>query len=109
MLLNILFFHGCVIAPERQIKNTLYHDDRNVAALAEALMECSLTAKVNYGGTDLVIFTLKPVMTAPEFLEKIRDKGILALKTGDRSIRIITHLDVSDAQIKEACEILASL
>jgi len=87
----------------------LAEDHRNAEALAGALEQCSLTEKVNYGGTNIVIFTLKPGTTAPEFLEKIKAKGILALKTGERSIRMVTHLDVSDAQVAEACNILASL
>lgn len=87
----------------------LSDDHRNAAALAEALRESSLTESVNYGGTNIVIFSLKPVMTAEEYLEKIKPHGILALKTGERSIRMVTHLDVSDGQIKKACEVLATL
>jgi threonine aldolase len=87
----------------------LQNDHRNAAALSEALKQCSLTEKVNYGGTNIVIFTLKPGNTASEFLDRIRSRGILALKTGERSIRMVTHLDVSDVQVKEACEILATL
>lgn len=87
----------------------LADDHTNAAALATALNNCSLVEKVNYGGTNIVIFNLKPVTTATEFLEKIKARGILALKTGERSIRMVTHLDVSDSQVKEACEVLASL
>jgi threonine aldolase len=87
----------------------LTDDHRNAAALAEALKECSLAEKIHYGGTNIVIFTLKPPATASDFLEKIRQHGILALKTGERSIRMVTHLDVSDEQIREACEILSTL
>ncbi len=87
----------------------LADDHRNAAAIAEALKQNSLTEKVNYGGTNIVIFTLKSGMKASDYLEKIRLKGILALKTGERSIRMVTHLDVSDAQIREACDILATL
>jgi len=68
-----------------------------------------MTETIHYGGTNIVIFTLKPPAAASDFLEKIRQHGILALKTGERSIRMVTHLDVSDEQIREACEILATL
>lgn len=87
----------------------LADDHSNAAAIAEALTQNSLTEKVNYGGTNIVIFTLRPGMKASDYLEKIRARGILALKTGERSIRMVTHLDVSDAQIREACDILATL
>jgi len=84
-------------------------DHRNAAALAEALKMCRLTDKIHYGGTNIVIFTLKPPATAAGFLETMKSHGILALKTGERSIRIVTHLDVNEEQVKRACEVLASL
>jgi threonine aldolase len=87
----------------------LADDHRNASALAEALKQCRLTEMVNYGGTNIVIFTLKPGMKASEFLEKIKGRGILALRTGERSIRMVTHLDLSEVQIREACDILATL
>jgi threonine aldolase len=87
----------------------LADDHRNAAALADALKECSITDQVQYGGTNIIIFTLKPPVTAAEFLKKLAAKGILALKTGEKSIRMVTHLDVGEAEIKSACDILASL
>lgn len=87
----------------------LSDDHHNAAVLAEALRESSLMESVNYGGTNIVIFSLKPGMTAEEYLEKIKSYGILALKTGERSIRMVTHLDVNDEQIKKACGVLATL
>jgi acetylornithine/succinyldiaminopimelate/putrescine aminotransferase len=48
-------------------------------------------------------------MKATEFLDKLKDQGILALKTGERSIRFVTHLDLSEADIRKSCEVLASL
>jgi threonine aldolase len=38
----------------------LADDHRNAAAIAEALKQNSLTEKVNYGGTNIVIITLNP-------------------------------------------------
>jgi len=87
----------------------LPEDHRHAAAIAEALNKCSMAEKVNYGGTNIIIFTLIAGMTASEFLEKIKVHGILALKTGDRSIRMVTHLDLSEADITRTCEVLVSL
>jgi len=87
----------------------LTDDHRNAALLANALKSCSLTEKIHYGGTNIVIFTLKPPATAGEFLEKIKSQGILALKTGERSIRMVTHLDVSEADVRKVCEVVATL
>jgi threonine aldolase len=87
----------------------LTDDHRNASALAGALAQCRLVESVNWGGTNIVIFNLQPELTSSEFLDKIREKGILALRTGPRSIRMVTHLDVSEDQIKMACDILANL
>ena len=87
----------------------LTDDHRNAALLAKALESCSLTEKIHYGGTNIVIFTLKPPATAGEFLEKIKSQGVLALKTGERSIRMVTHLDVSEADVRKVCEVVATL
>jgi threonine aldolase len=87
----------------------LDEDHRHAAAIAEALGKNSLAEKISYGGTNIIIFTLIPGVNAAEFLQKIKDHGILALKTGDRSIRMVTHLDVSDRETERACEVLANL
>ncbi|MFN2313456.1 MAG: low specificity L-threonine aldolase, partial [Bacteroidales bacterium] len=74
------------------LKNNLVRlteDHRNAGIIAEALKECSLVEKVNYGGTNIVIFILVPGVKASEFLENLSGQGILALKTGERSIRIV--------------------
>ncbi|MCK7530940.1 MAG: hypothetical protein MZV63_07770 [Marinilabiliales bacterium] len=44
-----------------------------------------------------------PGVKASEFIERLRGQGILALKTGRESIRIVTHLDVSDADDQRRC------
>jgi threonine aldolase len=87
----------------------LADDHTNAGLIAVALRECRFVEKIYYGGTNIVIFTLVPGIKASEFLEKLRGHGILALKTGERSIRIVTHLDVSDAEIKKVCEVVATL
>lgn len=84
-------------------------DHRNASAIAEALKECSYVEKISYGGTNIVILALVPGITASEFLEKLRAQGIMALKTGERTIRIVTHLDVGEADIMKVCEIFATL
>ncbi len=87
----------------------LSEDHRSAEDIAKALGQCSLVESVSYGGTNLIIFTLTDGMKAADFLDKLRENGILALKTGDRSIRFVTHLDLSEADIRKTCEVLVSL
>ena len=87
----------------------LAEDHRNAAAIAGALLQCSLTEKVTYGGTNIVILTLVDGVRATDFLGRIKEHGILALKTGERTVRMVTHLDVNEAQTREVCEVVVSL
>jgi threonine aldolase len=52
--------------------------------------------------TNIIIFDFKhPRLSIPEFLQRMRDKGILALSlTG--GIRMVTHKDVDDEDIDRA-------
>lgn len=52
--------------------------------------------------TNIIIFDFKhPRLTVPEFLQGMKDKGILALSlTG--GIRMVTHKDVNDEDIDRA-------
>ncbi|MDX9904773.1 MAG: GntG family PLP-dependent aldolase [Bacteroidales bacterium] len=87
----------------------LSEDHRRAVDIAKALEQCSLVENVSYGGTNLIIFTLLPGMKATEFLDILKEYGILALKTGERSIRFVTHLDLIEADIRKTCEVLTSL
>jgi threonine aldolase len=87
----------------------LSEDHGSASEIVKALEQCSLVENVSYGGTNLIIFTLVPGMKATEFLDKLKDQGILALKTGERSIRFVTHLDLSEADIRKTCEVLTNL
>lgn len=87
----------------------LSDDHRNAQQIALTLEHDRLIEKVNYGGTNIVIFTVKKDLTANDYLQKLRNNGILALKTGDRSIRLVTHLHVGAEETAKACEIIRSV
>jgi threonine aldolase len=44
--------------------------------------------------------------TAAQFVKNLAEEGLLCFAIGPQAIRIVTHLDVSRAQIVQACEIL---
>ena len=59
--------------------------------------------------TNIVVLLLKNGITNPEFLEKLKQKGILAVGFGPQRVRLTIHLDVSDADVNTICETLLSL
>ena len=59
--------------------------------------------------TNIIIFDFKhPRLTIPEFLQRMRDKGVLALSlTG--GIRMVTHKDVNDEDIDRAIAVFRAI
>lgn len=84
----------------------LAEDHRNASAIAEALENCSDVEQVNYGGTNIIIFRVSEGLTATDFLKKLKENGILASKVSSTSIRMVTHLDVSEADTVKVCKYL---
>jgi threonine aldolase len=59
--------------------------------------------------TDIVIFGFEhPAITVPALLEKMKEKGILALAVSG-GIRMVTHKDVGDADVERAIKVLKEI
>ncbi|MEO8588035.1 MAG: GntG family PLP-dependent aldolase [Flavobacteriales bacterium] len=48
--------------------------------------------------TNIVVFTVKS-MEVNDLLSRLREQGVIAVQFGPRTVRFVTHLDVSDADI----------
>jgi threonine aldolase len=59
--------------------------------------------------SNIVIFDLKDPFTAENFLAALKAKGVLALPFGPQTVRLITHLDVSEEMVEYTIEVLQSL
>ena len=59
--------------------------------------------------TNIIVLLLKHEITNTEFLEKLKNNGILAVGFGPQRVRLTMHLDVSDADVNTICEVLLSL
>ena len=59
--------------------------------------------------TNLVYFHLEPGrLTAHELVEQLRGRGILMGQSGPCSIRVVTHLDVTAADVQQAIDAVAT-
>ena len=54
--------------------------------------------------TNLVFFDLTGPLDAPTVVQRLLDRGIRMGAMGAKTIRAVTHLDVSTAQIEQALE-----
>jgi threonine aldolase len=61
--------------------------------------------------TNIVVFHLPPSvpMDAPTLSARAREQGVLVNAFGPRTVRAVTHLDVTRAQCAQAAEVLVSL
>lgn len=84
----------------------LEEDHAKAQTLKRALENCSWVDRIEPVETNIVIFYLKEGKDQKQFLEKLRDKGILAVGMGQGKLRFVTHLDVSQSQIKKVADVL---
>ena len=86
----------------------LTEDHRKARELGQAVSQLGYVRDVMPVDTNILIFKLQDDVHDKEFLEKMKDQGLLAIGFGPQTIRMITHLDVSDENVQDAIRILKS-
>jgi threonine aldolase len=86
----------------------LAEDHLNAKRLAQGIADIGdLDVDVNGVVTNILYFHVRqPGLTVPMLLERLKTEGVLMLGTGPKSIRAVTHLDVSKEGINRAIEAL---
>jgi len=87
----------------------LADDHHRAARLGRHLAQLPYVANVRPVQTNIVVFELTGADVAQRFIRALRDAGVRASLTGGAVVRMVTHLDLSDADIDRTCEILSSL
>ncbi len=59
--------------------------------------------------TNIIIFELAPGISQDQFLTKVGELGLKALKFNTTQIRLVTHLDFNDTMLNRASEILTKI
>lgn len=84
----------------------LKEDHAHARALGEALAQKDFVSEVMPVDTNIVIFTVDDV---EKRLTQLKEKGVLAVAFGAHQIRMVTHLDFTDAMLEQAVEVIKSL
>jgi threonine aldolase len=95
----------------QQHRARLADDHANARRLAERLAACG-AVQLDLGTvqTNIVVFHLRPgAPDAAAVVASARQRGVLVAAFGPRTVRAVTHLDVSAAMCDEAAERLAEL
>jgi threonine aldolase len=99
---------GAVYALEHHVER-LAEDHANAQTLARELAEIDGLI-VEPVETNLVFFDVADLgLTATEFSRLLLDRGLRVSILGPTRLRAVTHLDVSNAQVREALEIIQEI
>lgn len=77
----------------------LADDHRRAKELEKILAAADWIESVIPAETNIVVGNLKPGLNELEIVEKLKTKGILCVGFGKGRIRMVTHLNVSDADV----------
>lgn len=84
-------------------------DHQHAKALADALSKASFVKSVMPVETNIVLFDVQDHLKAENVVKLLAEKGILCGSTSARTIRLVTHLDLSGTMIDQAIDILSKL
>lgn len=89
-------------------RQRLKQDHANAQLLADAIRSSAgLSLFPDSVETNIVIFRVDPKLgSAAEFSAELKSQGVLALAIGPLQVRLVTHLDVNEAQCCEAAKII---
>ena len=91
----------------KKISDTLWLFKKNVAYYEDDVEKYYIIDKEKVV-TNIIYFDT-PGRTASEIVEKLKAKGILSGASGDSTIRMVTHIDISTDDIQKACRIIETL
>lgn len=84
-------------------------DHQHAKVLANALQETNYVVDVTPVETNIVLFDIVPNLTADSVVKAFERKGLLCSATSARTIRLVTHLDITAEMVDKAIEIISGL
>jgi threonine aldolase len=87
----------------------LAEDHEHARVLARALSTAGALVQNPESNIVMVDLPAGPRSDAAQFCARLKERGVLASAFGPSRVRLVTHLDVSAAQIAEAATIIAEL
>lgn len=99
---------ACIYALDHQVDRLKIDNDR-AKLLGKQLEQCSYVEQVRPVRSNIVIFDVKPPHTAATLMDKLAEHGIMASAFGPQTVRMVTHLDVSEEMIEKTLEVLQNI
>ena len=88
----------------------LAEDHAHARFMAATLAGSSRITLAESVQTNIIVFdTVPPAPAATEVVAKARDRGVLLFAFGPRTLRVVTHLDVSREECEHAAQVLVDI
>lgn len=87
----------------------LSEDHSRAKIIADQLEDHSKVKEVLPVDTNIIVFNLVDDQDPHNFIDHLRQKGILAFAIGGQSIRFVFHLDISEADVETVIKALKSI
>jgi len=85
----------------------LAEDHKKASEIAEILKKQSYVSKVEPTETNIVIFYLKEEFSEEKFMDDLQKQDIIISNMGQGKLRVVTHLDYTDAMHERFLDILS--
>ena len=104
-------FAAAAIHALDQHMDRLVEDHENAALIARRLCQSPrVILDAHAVQTNIIVFNITAdAPDAPAIVARARDRGVLVIAFGPRTIRLVTHLDVSRSQCEQASDILLDI
>lgn len=79
-------------------RKDLNQDHKRAKEIAKVLEECSFIDKIQPVTTNIIIFSLKSDYDEVQFVQALKEKGILIIGLGKGKLRMVTHRDYTQEQ-----------
>ncbi len=89
--------------------NRLAEDHQHAKVLADALGKATFVSYVMPVETNIVLFDIAPELKVEQVVKAFKDKGVLCNATSNKTIRFVTHLDISSTMIDQTVSIISQL
>jgi threonine aldolase len=105
-----VFAAAAIHALDRHM-DRLVEDHENAALIARRLCQSPrVILDAHAVQTNIIVFNITADSPdAPAIVARARDRGVLVIAFGPRTIRLVTHLDVPRSQCEQAADILVGL
>ena len=84
----------------------LAEDHKKANEIAAVLKKCSYVTKIEPVETNILVFYVDNNIGSDNFIHKMKEKNILLTPMGEGRIRIVTHLDYTNAMHSKLLETL---